>query len=517
MIRPPGMQAIDGFLREFCCGGRSHMLRQVFGRGDPQACMRLRIFSEPFGEPADSRPACRGGDGGVAAIEPSPDYAGAGDGKRAWFECLIERVDRNPEVRREAVGDLIGRENAGATQDLVAADAKPLGAKRGCVEERRIEHIGESGQFNRQLGVAVRLRAQGRCGKGLRTWRGTAPRPEPFRLCRQFTDTHPVLTIVGRVAYLHFPSRQRNSPRFQESAMTRISRAPLGKRSGALHALLAALVVSFAVGGFFLAGPAQAQQRPESVMVPGFWDPNRRPERPDLSRLNAIRFLTEEDYPPFNFRGPDGQPIGFNVDLARAICNELSLTCTIQVRRFDTLLPALEENRGDAIIASLAITPELRKRVAFTDRYVRMPARFVAAKDFPDDDITPEKIAGRRVALVGESAHEAYLRAFFAETAIQLHPSLEAALLSLKEGKADLVFADGIALAFWLNGTGSDGCCAFRGGPFIDSRYFGEGIGIAVRRENDALRLAINHALFRLWEKGVIADLYLRYFPVGFY
>ena len=289
-----------------------------------------------------------------------------------------------------------------------------------------------------------------------------------------------------------------------------------GRMSGASRNLYLALALALA-----LAAPAwlaaAAQQRANPVMVPGFWDPNRRPERPDIGRLNAIRFLTEEDYPPFNFSGPDGQPIGFNIDLARAICTELSLACTIQVRRFDTLIEALDENRGDAIVASLAVTPALRERVAFTDRYYRTPARFVGAKDFPAGGVTPETIAGRRVALVGGSAHEAYLRAFFAETAIQPHPSLEAALASLKQGKADLVFADGIALAFWLNGTGSGNCCGFRGGPFTDSRYFGEGVGIAVRRENDPLRLAINHALFRLWEKGVIADLYLRYFPVGFY
>jgi polar amino acid transport system substrate-binding protein len=263
--------------------------------------------------------------------------------------------------------------------------------------------------------------------------------------------------------------------------------------------------------------PPVAAQGVGPVTVPGFWDPKRRPERPELGRLTTIRFFTEEDYPPFNFRGPDGQPIGLNVDLARAICLELGLACTIQVRRFDTLLPALEENRGDAIIASLAITPELRQRVAFTDRYYRTPARFAAAKNFPPDDVTPERIAGRRVAVVTGSAHEAYLRAFFAETAILSQPNLEAALALLKRGETDLVFADGIALSFWLNGTGSEKCCEFRGGPFTESRYFGEGIGIAVKRDNDPLRRALNHALFRLWEKGIIADLYLRYFPVGFY
>jgi polar amino acid transport system substrate-binding protein len=279
-------------------------------------------------------------------------------------------------------------------------------------------------------------------------------------------------------------------------------------------AVLAVAVCLFAAP-LVAAGIAAAQA--PTVFVPGFWDPKRRPERPDLGRLTALRFLTEEDYPPFNFKGPDGMPIGFNVDLARAICVELNVTCTIQVRRFDTLIAALDEGRGDAIIASLAITPATRLQVDFTDRYYRSPARFVGRKGLALDDVTPARLAGKRVAVVAGSAHEAYLRDFFAETAIQSLPNAEAALAALQKGDADLVFGDGIMLAFWLNGTASAGCCAFRGGPFVESRYFGEGVGIAVKRGNELLKRALDYALFRLWEKGVYTDLYLRYFPLGFY
>src|ERR1700694_4516605 len=97
--------------------------------------------------------------------------------------------------------------------------------------------------------------------------------------------------------------------------------------------------------------------------VPGFWDPRRRPERPDLSRLTVIRFLTETDSPPFNFTGPDGNPAGFNVDLARQLCEEIKVTCTVQMRRFETLLAALSTTTRDAIIASLAVTPQMRARL----------------------------------------------------------------------------------------------------------------------------------------------------------
>ncbi len=268
--------------------------------------------------------------------------------------------------------------------------------------------------------------------------------------------------------------------------------------------------------------PTQAQaqsgaQSAPAVPIPGFWDPRRRPELPDLSRLTQIRFLTEVDYPPFNYAGPDGSHAGFNVDLARLICEELKVTCTVQMRRFDTLLDALAENRGDAVMASIAVTPQTRARVDFSDPYYRTPARFVAQRSSKIDDVRPEQLEGKKVAVVAGTAHEAYLKALFTEAELLSYATPEAARNALRSGEVDLLFGDGISLAFWLNGSESGGCCAFAGGPFTESRYFGEGVGIAVRRGNDTLRLAFNWTLFRLWEKGKFSDLWLRYFPISPY
>jgi polar amino acid transport system substrate-binding protein len=292
------------------------------------------------------------------------------------------------------------------------------------------------------------------------------------------------------------------------------SLAPTGWPAAALTlGLVLALVplVSLATGAAF----AQAVGAEPPVRVPGFWDPRRRPERPDLNRVVVIRFLTEIDYPPFNFAGPDGNPQGFNVDLARMLCEELKLACTIQMRRFETLLAALNDNRGDGVIASIAVTPEMRVKVDFTDPYYRTPARFVARRDSPIDDPLPEKLEGKKVAVVAGTAHEAYLKALFTEAELRLYPSAEVARLALRQGDVDLLFGDAVSLAFWLNGTDSANCCAFRGGPYLDSRYFGEGVGIAVKKGNETIRLALNWALFRVWEQGRFTDLWLRYFPVS--
>src|SRR3974390_1946798 len=289
-------------------------------------------------------------------------------------------------------------------------------------------------------------------------------------------------------------------------------------RGGAVLAL--ALLGTIATAG---AQPAPTTTTPsvpaanaiDPVAVPGFWDPRRRPERPDLSRISVIRFLTETDYPPFNYAGPDGAPAGFNVDLARLICEELKVACTIQMRRFDTLVDALNENRGDAVIASMSVTAETRKRVDFSDPYYRPVARFVVRRDGGIEDSNPEHLEAKKIAVAGHTAHEAYLRALFTEAEIVPYPTLDAAQEALRRNEVDLLFGDAFSLSFWLNGTDSGGCCRFAGGPYSESRFFGEGIGIAVKHGNDTLRQAFNWALFRLWEKGLFTDLWLRYFPIN--
>ncbi|MET0674714.1 MAG: transporter substrate-binding domain-containing protein [Bradyrhizobium sp.] len=300
------------------------------------------------------------------------------------------------------------------------------------------------------------------------------------------------------------------------TALFQRARSPLW-----LRRLVAGLAACVILTGGAVGQGASAQTLPKPPVeaapqaVPGFWDPRRRPDRPDLSRLTVIRFLTETDYPPFNFTGADGNPAGFNVDLARAICDEIKVTCTIQMRRFDTLLDALTSNKGDAIIASMAVTPQMRTRVDFSDPYYRAPARFVSRKDAVLPDVRPEYLEGKKVGAVAGSAHEAYLKAMFTDAEIKSYPDSDAQRAALRRGDVDFIFGDGISLAFWVNGTDSGDCCAFSGGPFVESRYFGEGIGIAVRKGNDLLRQALNWALFRVWEKGRYTDLWLRYFSIS--
>lgn len=271
----------------------------------------------------------------------------------------------------------------------------------------------------------------------------------------------------------------------------------------------------------FVVTPASAQSRPSApsgVAVPNFWNVERRLERPDAARLpKELRFVTTDDYPPFSFVNAEGTLSGFNVDLARAICAELQVACVIQTAAFDQVADAVGEGRADAAVAGLQATPAARASLDFSERYLGTPARFVGRRQETLESATPETVASRKVAVVSRTAHEAYLRSFFNEAAIRTYPDLAAAQEALRSGAVDLLFADGITLALWLNGTASADCCRFVGGPFTESRFFGDGFSVAVKEGNDTLRHAMDFALQRIWEKGVFTDLYLRWFPIGFY
>ena len=206
-------------------------------------------------------------------------------------------------------------------------------------------------------------------------------------------------------------------------------------------------------------------------------------------------------------------PVGFSVDLMRAICERMAVACTIQARRFDTLLQTLAEGQADIVAAAIPVTAALKSRFHVSRIYHRLPARFVGAAGCEPARVEAG-LAGVRVAVVRETAHAAYLAEYFPKAVATGAADLEAALQQLQRGDVDLVFGDGQAAALWLGGRSAAGF-RFIGGPFLSKRYFGEGIGFVLRPDEPNLKRAVDHALQGLWDDGTYARLFLRYFPVS--
>jgi polar amino acid transport system substrate-binding protein len=154
------------------------------------------------------------------------------------------------------------------------------------------------------------------------------------------------------------------------------------------------------------------------------------------------------------------------------------------------------------------------KLVDFSEPYYFTPGRFAAKRGLAAVEVTPEGLEGKKIAVARRTAHEAYLRAFFRDSSVRSYETVELARDALVTGGVDLLFDDGISLAFWLNGTASKACCEFRGGPFGEAKYFGDGIGIAVSRDDPQLKGMIDSGLRRMRQSGRYEELLLRYFPL---
>jgi polar amino acid transport system substrate-binding protein len=260
--------------------------------------------------------------------------------------------------------------------------------------------------------------------------------------------------------------------------------------------------------------PAPSANAQDAVNVPSLWDPKSRLERPEPGSIKAIRFLTTTDFPPFQFRDRRGVLIGFNVDLAAAICQVLGVQCALQTRPYDTLVDALKDNTGDAIIAGMSEPRARAEGIEFTRPYFRIPARFVARRDSKFDVADP---GDGFIGVTCDTAHEAYVKTFFPGLKVACYTDTVTALTELEAGSIPLVFADALTTASWLHDPESDDCCRFASGPFLDKRYFGPGLSIAVRAEDRQLRQALDYAVREVHRTGVYEELYLRYFPVSLF
>jgi polar amino acid transport system substrate-binding protein len=256
-----------------------------------------------------------------------------------------------------------------------------------------------------------------------------------------------------------------------------------------------------------------------AIALPSLFDVHEKISRPDMSNVVRIRFLTSLDFPPFNFLDQSGKLSGFNVDLVREICSELNVLerCQIQAQPFSELRADLAGGAGEAIVAGVQITPQLRRDFAFTRPLMQLPARFVRRKTVGQPSAAQTISKGLKVGVVAETSHSSMLKAWFPQAKPIAYPTRDSMLDALQKGEIDTVFGDGLQLAFWVSASASNTCCEMVPGSYISTRFLGEGLAIMVKKSDAKLVPAFDHAILALTRNGRLNEIYLRYFPDGLY
>jgi arginine/ornithine transport system substrate-binding protein len=235
----------------------------------------------------------------------------------------------------------------------------------------------------------------------------------------------------------------------------------------------------------------------------------------------VVRIGVEGAYPPFSYTTADGKLEGFDIDIARALGKAMGVDIKLVAQDWDGIIPALMARKYDAIVASMSITEERKKKVAFTNKYYNTPAKFVckkgAMKEFTREQVA-EATAGKKIGVQRATIHDNFISDNGGKgSEIKRYATQDEAYMDLKAGRVDMLLADSVAIdgGFLKKPEGQD--YQFIGPDLTEKKYFGEGSGIAIRKKDTDLVEMFNKAIEQIRSDGTYKAIQDKYFDFNVY
>lgn len=231
----------------------------------------------------------------------------------------------------------------------------------------------------------------------------------------------------------------------------------------------------------------------------------------------TVRIGVEGAYPPFSYVDPDGRLAGFDIEIAQALCDQMGVKCTMVQQDWDGIIPALLARKYDAIVASMSITEERKKKVAFTNKYYNTPAKF-ARKKGSGIEISKAGLKGKTVGVQRATTHDNFITGEFGnDVNIKRYATQDEAYLDAVAGRLDLLLADSVAMDDGFLKTDKGANWEFVGPDYSDPKYFGDGAGIAIRKQDKDLVAMFNKAIKAIRANGTYDRIAKKYFDFDIY
>ena len=225
---------------------------------------------------------------------------------------------------------------------------------------------------------------------------------------------------------------------------------------------------------------------------------------------------TEGAYPPFNNLTADGQLVGFDIDIANALCAEMKVECEFVTSDWDGIIPGLQAGKFDAIIASMSITEERLEKVDFTKKYYNTPPAIAVPKDSPLTGVSDADLAGIALGAQSSTTHSNYAEEKLGSADLRVYPTPDEYKLDVASGRIDAVIDDVVVLSDWL-ATEDGACCKLLGTLVPDPIINGEGAGIAIRKGEDELKAMFDAAIAAIRANGTYKEINDKYFDFDVY
>ncbi|MCX2723019.1 ABC transporter substrate-binding protein [Roseibium salinum] len=236
----------------------------------------------------------------------------------------------------------------------------------------------------------------------------------------------------------------------------------------------------------------------------------------EAKEWTKVRIGTEGAYPPFNSLTADGQLVGFDIDIANALCEEMKVECDFVTQDWDGMIPALQAGKFDAVIASMSITEERKQKVDFTNKYYNTPPAIAVPKDSKLAGTSDKDLEGVTLGAQSSTTHSNYAEEKLPSADLKLYPTPDEYKLDVASGRIDAVIDDVVVLSDWL--ASEDGaCCKLLGTLTPDPVINGEGAGIAIRKDDTDLKEKFNEAIDAILANGKYKEINDKYFTFDVY
>jgi len=221
-----------------------------------------------------------------------------------------------------------------------------------------------------------------------------------------------------------------------------------------------------------------------------------------------LRVALTGKYPPFSYYDQNGDLNGFDVDVAREIARRLERDVEIIATEWDGILAGLLANKYDAIIGSMAITPERARQVNFSTPYYQSGAQLFVHRENPEQIYAIDECDNLKIAVVLGETYQRYLEDAYANIKVVTLESSVAIFELLEQYRITGFVSDRLVGAYQIKRAGR---------PFVPvgAMLYAEQMAIPVRRESTNLLAKINTALVAMQDDGTMRTIHRRYFGLS--
>ncbi|MDZ7919162.1 ABC transporter substrate-binding protein [Rhodoferax sp.] len=266
------------------------------------------------------------------------------------------------------------------------------------------------------------------------------------------------------------------------------------------------LLLALAVTSVLAACGKKEEAAPEAPAAPA-----SAPAAAPAPEVGPLKVAIDPTYEPFTFKSADGQPTGFDVDIANALCEQIKRKCEFVEQVWDSMIPGLNAKKYDVIISSMSATDERKKEIDFTDKYYQTPSRIVLKKGTKFTDLASLK--GKKIGVLKGSTQEKYAMDNLKPVGVVVnsYEAQDQVYLDIKSGRLDGTVADFLEVTGGFLSKPEGAKYEFVGPVLSDVKYFA-GAAVALRQGEDKLKGELNEAIKTIRSNGTYKTLNDKYF-----